>query len=118
MEASEQQSLLYTQEQIVKPAVEVLNNVTITPQEYKPPGITSGLNQALDDLFPEQQYDERDIQKAKEILGMKANEFTEVELKETISEIKYLAESWLDDFERKIFKKKTLNEMLHEKGGL
>ncbi len=61
---------------------------------------------------------ENDLEGAKEILGTLTDQFTLDELKVIITEIKYLAESWLDDFERGIFDGKTLNELLNIYGGL
>lgn len=118
METAEQQQLI-TEEQIITPAVEVLEQVT-----PKPPGtpqakeISESLKQSLDNLFPEQQFDEKSVQKAKEILGKLADQLTPDQLKDTVTEMQFLANSWLDDFERKIFKGLTLKELLHEKGGL
>lgn len=89
--------------------VEILNTV---PQ----PSNTQSIRKPLDELFPEQKYEEKDIQKAKEILGALANEFSTGQLKDIITEIRYLAECWLDDFEREMFSGLTLKELLHEKG--
>ena len=58
------------------------------------------------------------MQKAKELLGKLATEFTPEQLKGTIIEMQYMAESWLDDLEKDIFKGLTLKEVLHEKGGV
>lgn len=69
----------------------------------------------IQDLFPEQIYEDKDIQKAKEILGKLADEFTNAELRDLVAQVKYLAESWLDDFERGIFKGIILKELLHER---
>lgn len=114
-----QQQLLITNDQIVAPLVEILQEITPKPEDKpKSTGISTSLRQTLDDLFPEQQYDEKNIQKAKEILGSLAKEFTPEQLQDVVSEIQYLTESWLDEFERKIFSGLTLRELLHEKGGL
>jgi len=51
-------------------------------------------------------------------LGELAKEFTELELKEIVTDVDFIVESWLDDFERDLFKGKTMKELLHEKGGL
>lgn len=75
------------------------------------------IKNSLDTLFPEQQYDENNLKKAKEILGTLTDEFTDEQLKVALTEIIFLSESWLDDFERKLFKGVTLQELLHEKGG-
>lgn len=116
---AEQQRLI-PEERIITPLVEVLNEATPKPVSEPPtPGpVTKTLEQSLDELFPEQKHEQKDIQKAKETLGSLAAEFSPEQLKDTIVEIKYLCESWLDEFERQIFKGKTLAELLHEKGGL
>lgn len=78
----------------------------------------NNLKQSLDSLFPEQQYADKAIQKAKEILGEVAKTFTEEQLRDIVSEVQFLTTTWLDDFERGVFDGKTLNELLHEKGGV
>lgn len=118
MQAVEQQ-LLIREEQIIKPLVEVLNTVTPTPSpKFSVESISPTIRQSLDELFPEQKYEEKEIQKAREILGDVAKDYTNEQLKDVIAEVKYLCESWLDDFEREIFNGVTLQELLHEKGGL
>ena len=107
------QTPIVTEEQIITPLTEILNDAIPTTQ---PKIISEKLMGSLDDLFPEQQYAEKDIQKAKEILGELTKEFTPDQLKDAVTEIQYLCESWLDDLERQIFKGRTLNELLHEKG--
>lgn len=72
----------------------------------------------FDALFPEQERDEKNKRIVRETLGAIANEFSEMQLRDLMTEIEFLTESWLDDFEKQIFKGKTLNELLHEKGGL
>lgn len=118
MQTIEQQSLI-PEERILTPLVEVLKEVTPKPISESPPKETArALTKSLDELFPEQQYDERNVQKAKEILGPLADQFTTDELKDVVSEVQYLVASWLDDFERDIFGGLTLKEVLHEKGNL
>lgn len=111
-----QEILVVTQEEIITPALEILENINV--QQTTPETIPQSINESLEKLFPEQRYYEKDIQKAKEILGDVAQEFTPHQLKDTLVEIQYLVECWLDEFERNIFKGKTLRELLHEKGGL
>ncbi len=57
---------------------------------------------------------ETDIAEARKILGKAAEEMTDEEVKNQIACIQCLADSWLDEYERKIFKGKTLNEKLAE----
>ena len=113
-----QQSLLVTEAQIITPLSEILENVAQKHEYIKPTAepLSQKISQSLNNLFPEQQYDEKDIQKAKEVLGELAKELSADQLKDAVTEIQYLCESWLDDYERKIFKGLTLQEMLHEKG--
>ena len=76
------------------------------------------VEEKLNEIFPEQQYEEKNIKRTKEILGEIADEFTYEELRGVIAEVQYLVASWLDGFERGIFNGLTLRELLHEKGGL
>ena len=113
-----QQQLFITEDKYITPLVEVLDQVTPKPTETPslPKGPSKTLNKSLDELFPEQQYDKKIIQEAKKILGAIADEFTPDQLKDAVTEIQYLASTWLDDFERDAFDGLTLNELLHEKG--
>ena len=85
-----------------------------TNENYTRPTIT----QTLDVLFPEQERENKDIKEAREILGLLSKEFDDTQIKDLIAEVQFLTESWLDDFERSIFKGLTLQELFHEKGGL
>lgn len=58
---------------------------------------------------------DRDIEKTKRVLGQVASHLTDEELKTVTSEIRFLVESWLDDFERNVFEGKTLRELLCER---
>lgn len=78
---------------------------------------TQDLKKSLDDLFPEQQYEEKNMQQAKQILGAIADKFSNEQMQSLVSEILYLTESWLDDFERETYNGLTLKEFLHERGG-
>ena len=115
----EAEQLLIKEEIFIPPLVEVLDDITprLTeePKEEESP---KSLAESLDNLFPEQQLEEKEIKQAKEVLGKLADDFGPEQLKNIVVEIKYLAESWLDDFERRIFKGQTLRELLHDKGGV
>lgn len=109
-----------TEKQIIMPLELVLNEVSpkVQPEVLKTEDNQKTIKKSLDQLFPEQQYNDKDIQKVKEILGLLSNEFSVPELRDIVAETQFLISSWLDDFERGIFDGKTLNELLHEKGGL
>lgn len=114
------EAILVPEKHIIEPLELVLNEVTPkTQQEALRPKVNQEtVKKSLDQLFPEQQYDDKDIQKVKEILGPIADKFTSPELRDIVAETQFLISSWLDDFEREIFNGLTLNELLHEKGGL
>ncbi len=67
-----------------------------------------GINAILINMPIEQ----KDIDEAREILGNNAKNLSDEELKDLLVEMQYLVESWLDEYERKIFNGKTLNELL------
>lgn len=117
MQAIEQQ-LLIREDRIITPLTEVLN--TVNPNSFPKPteAISPTLVQSLDEMFPEQQVEEKTIQETKKILGATADKLTKEQLKDVITETRFLVETWLDDFERDIFGGVTLNELLHEKGKL
>ncbi len=116
---SKQEAPLISSKQVVTQAVNELEKVKVqTPETLKPTDISETTIKHLDDLFPEQRSEEKALKRAKEILGELASQYTQEQLKNVVTEIQFLAESWLDDFEREIFKGKTLRELLHDKGGV
>lgn len=105
-----------TEDQLISPLGEVLDKV-IQPAHQSLDN-SRPIIQSLNELFPEQQYEDKDIQKTKQVLGEVISQFSPEELKTAMTEVQYLVETWVDDFEREIFEGKTLRELLHEKGSL
>ena len=66
------------------------------------------LANSLSEMFPEQAYENKTTQRAKEILG--SNYSTE-DTKSLIASFEYLINSWLEEYEKKVFNK-TLKELL------
>jgi len=73
----------------------------------------NSIEKQLDNLFPEQKHEDKTIKRTKELLGNLANKFSDDEAQTIATEIEYLCETWLDTYERTIFKGKTLNELLN-----
>lgn len=71
------------------------------------------LETALNSIFLGNK-EENKLQQAKRILGDVALKISDEELTRYTTEFQYLAESWLDDFEKQIFDNKTLNQVLKE----
>lgn len=113
------QQLLITENAYIQPLKEVLQSVNPSPTETPKSPLVNypSFRESLDTLFPEQQRDEKNIKRAKEVLGTLIDEITSEELKDIVAEVQYLTGTWLDDFERKIFKGVTLQVLLHDKGG-
>jgi len=68
---------------------------------------------ALKDIFPTRQEENR-LQKARRIMGNRVNDLTDHELEVYISEFQYLIDSFMDEYEKKVFGNKTLKEILKE----
>jgi hypothetical protein len=100
----------YTRQEIVQPYLQTIDQ---SAYRYKE---TSSITQSLERIFPEQKQADKRIKLAKDALGSLSANFSETELGDVITEVEYLTESWLDEYERKIFDGLTLQELLHEKG--
>src|SRR5438132_1084804 len=112
LQQSSTKSYTISEEKITQPLTQILEEITPKPttQTVKPKNNTQSIKQSLNQLFPEQQYDEKKSKKAKEILGKTANKLTDMQLHSATAEVQYLAESWMDNFEREIFGGLTLQE--------
>lgn len=100
----------YTRQEFVQPYLQPIGQST-----YKYSN-TPTISQSLEAIFPEQKQADKRIKLAKDALGSLATQFSETELNDVITEVEYLTESWLDEYERNIFDGLTLQELLHEKG--
>lgn len=116
----ENNKFIITEDKFIPPLLKILEDTTPgnIPAKSSPQKPAESLKESLDNIFPEQQREEKEIRQTKEILGVLADEFTQKQLRDVLAEVQYLAESWLDCFEREIFRGKTLQELLHEKGGV
>jgi len=74
---------------------------------------SQGAYDQLNQLFSEQDKQQKDVQEAREILGKTANDLSDSQVFDLLNEIQYLVDSWLEEFERKTFDGKTLNELLN-----
>ena len=87
------------------------------PQEtLDVPGLkisSQGIYDQLNNLYSEQDKQQKSIQEARDILGETASEITDAQVYELITEVQYLADTWIEEFERNVFDGKTLEELLH-----
>lgn len=66
------------------------------------------LNQELDT----QEFQKKTILDTRHILGDSANSLSDEQIIDLVNEIQFLVDSWLEEFERKSFDGKTLNELI------
>jgi len=52
------------------------------------------------------------VLEARNILGDSADKLTDEQIFDLVNEIQFLVDSWLEEFERKSFDGKTLNELI------
>ena len=78
---------------------------------------SSAIKFALDKIFPEQLYEDKDTKIIRALLGESSSTYSTEDLNNIISEMQFLITTWLDEYERSLFDGLTLNELLHEKGG-
>ena len=56
--------------------------------------------------------EQKDIDEARDILGDLAKGISDDDIRDIVVEIQFLVESWIDEYERKTFNGKTINELL------
>ena len=66
----------------------------------------------INELFNEKDQQEKSVQEARDILGDSAKDLTDSEVYDLVNEVQYLVDTWLEEYERKTFDGKTLNELL------
>lgn len=71
------------------------------------------LETTLNNIFPTTR-EENNLQKARRMLGDIATSLSDSELETFLTEFEYLLDSWMDEFEKKIFDEKTLIQLLKE----
>lgn len=71
-----------------------------------------GTYEKINQLFEEQDQQGKTIQEAREILGESASNLSDEQVFDLVNEIQYLVDSWLEEYERKVFDGKSLDELL------
>ncbi|MCL4415908.1 MAG: hypothetical protein M1365_04300 [Actinobacteria bacterium] len=72
-----------------------------------------GVYDQLNQLFNEHDKQQKEILEAREILGDSAKDLTDSQVFDLVNEVQYLVDSWLEEYERKVFDGKTLDELLN-----
>jgi len=108
------QSVVAKSNQATKFAIDLSKHETTTDKAQKPhnPHIKE-LENTLQNIFPDKR-DENNLLRARRMLGEIATSLSDSELETYLAQFEQLIDSWMDEFEKKIFDNKTLNQLLKE----
>ncbi len=94
---------------VIDPPME-LNNEPV-PVPTPPTSPLDQLEKTLATIFPDNQ-EETKVSKARKILGETADTLHDEKLESLVTDFEYLADTWLDVFEKRVFGGKTLKEVI------
>ena len=66
----------------------------------------------LNELFKDRDKQEKTILEAREILGTEAESLSDEQVFDLVSEVQFLVDCWLEEYERQVFNGKSLDELL------
>lgn len=106
-----------------KSEIQALNSPIISNEDaFNLPNLSSnsqsnplGTYDQINQIFNDQDSQQKTILEAREILGDCSKELSDEQVYDLVNEIQYLVDSWLEEFERKTFDGKTLDELLNLK---
>jgi len=75
-------------------------------------GAQQGVYDQINQHFQEQNEEEKTVQEARDILGKSAEGLTDSQVHDLVNEVQYLVDTWIEEYEQKIFDGKTLKELL------
>ena len=92
-------------------------NTSISSQEIDNKITSSQFNQLdtydkLNEHLNTQDKQQKTVEKARQLLGKDGNSLTDEESYNLYTEIKFLTDSWVEEFERGVFNGKSLKELL------
>lgn len=67
----------------------------------------------LNQLFVERDSKQKALLEARNLLGKREEELTDEEVTNLATEVQYLVDAWLEEFERNVYGGKTLNEIFN-----
>ncbi len=71
-----------------------------------------GIYDQINNYFSEQDQQQKVVQEARDILGESASAITDVQVYDLVNEMQYLIDTWLEEYEQKIFDGKKLKDLL------
>ena len=71
-----------------------------------------GVYDQLNQFFSEQDKQRKTIDEARQILGESAQSLSDEQVYDLVNEVQFLVDTWIEEYERKIFDGKTLDELI------
>lgn len=75
-------------------------------------GAQQGVYDQINHNFQEQNEKQKAVQEARDILGKSAENLTDSQVSDLVNEVQYLVDTWIEEYEQKVFDGKTLKELL------
>lgn len=75
-------------------------------------GAQQGVYDQINQHFQEQNEGQKTVQEARDILGESAENLTDSQVHDLVNEVQYLVDTWIEEYEQKVFDGKTLKELL------
>ena len=88
------------------------DNLPSSTSSYKSLSQKTDTYDQINQHFQQQNEEQKTIQDAREILGNEAEGLTDNQIKDLVNEIQYLVDTWIEEYEQKVFDGKTLKELL------
>lgn len=81
---------------------------------FELPETPQGVYEQINQGFQEQDEKQKSVLEAREILGKPGEELSDEQVYDLVNEIQYLVDTWLEEYEKKVFDGKSLNELLQQ----
>lgn len=99
-----------------KPIISLSSQIENLPiNSISPNQSQQGIYDQFNNYFNEQDQQRKTVGDAREVLGESAESLTDEQVYDLVNEVQYLVDTWLEEYEKKVFDGKTLDELLqHE----
>ena len=77
-----------------------------------PQNNSHGIYDQINGYFSEQDQQSKTVLEAREILGDSADNLSDEAVYELVTEMQYLVDGWLEEYEKSVFDGKTLKELI------
>lgn len=91
-----------------------MEKVSVNESQINPVSLknSQGVYDQVNQFFSEQDKQQKTVKEARETLGEPSKSLSDEEVYDLVNEIQFLVDTWVEEYERDIFKGKTLEELL------